>query len=447
MAYSLDQIKQFSSNPGTIASPGSYGEGKVYNIAAILTDLKSLVQSGQVTIKDYLDISTPLIKTAEQTTSSIAGGGSKKANAVNPGWQQIQSLGAVKSIDGRWEPTVPFSAREYASLPESVLPTQKEVNSGIIPLNILPPIQRFRPEAPGTATPGQPSAPTVPGTPNNPITPGNNGVGTLPGGGTILPVPGAQPVDPQPQVNPGVGGTPPVTTPPPAATGTPPAVGAIDPTTGLPIGIPVVGDPLQNSVPKTIDQSIIEQEALRQQEQSRQAYETERALRASRLTDLQKLLTQQSDRQFQENSTGVYEDLNTRGLLRSSALGDSLAKERAKLEAANSDELAKQGLADRDQDVQGIANILAQTQSFQTSGLERRFTLEDFNRESEVARALGSQYAPTVKSGQSVLSGVATGGASGAAIGTSIAPGYGTAIGAGLGAILGGVSANNSKGK
>lgn len=444
MAYTLDQIKGFSSNPGSIAAPGSYGEGRVYNIASILTDLKGLVQSGAVTVKDYLDISTPLVKSAETTTNSIAGGGSKKANAVNPAWQQIQSLGAVKNIDGRWEPTAPFSAREYASLPENVLPTQKEVNSGIIPLNLLPPVQRFRPDA-SPNTPGQPIAPGTPGTPTSPITPGATpgAPSTLPGGGVILPVPGATPGagQPQPQVNPGVGGTPPVATPQPAAPGQPPVVGVIDPTTGQPIGVPVVGDPLNNSVPKVIDQSIIEQEGLRQQEQQRQAYEAERGIRAQRLTDLQALLTKQNDRQFSENAPGVYEDLNSRGLLRSSALGDALAKERAKLEAGTAEQFAQQGLTDRDADISGIDKILQSTQSFQTSGLERKFTLEDFNRESDIARTLGAQVAPTVKSGKSVLGGVASGAGAGAAAGTAISPGWGTAIGAGLGAVLGGTSA------
>lgn len=393
MAFTLDQIKDYASNTGSIPAPGSYGEGRVYNIADMLKTLKSSIQSGQLSVKDYFDLAEPLVNTAKQVTESLAGGGQKKAQAVNPAWQSIQDLGAVKNVSGQWTTLAPFSAREYAALPESVLPTQQEVNSGLVPLNLLPALQRFKPE-PTTPTPA-----VNPGVGGQPGQPGQNG------GQTQVPDP-AHP--------------------------------------GQFINIPVVGDPLQNSVPKTIDQSIIEQEGQRQAEQSRQAYEAENSLRTQRLTDLAGLLTKQSNDQLNVDSPGIYEDLNSRGLLRSSGLGEALAREKAQLATTNANTLTQQGLTDRDAQIQGIQDILAQTQSFQTSGLERKFTLEDFQKEADLSRQLGASYAPQIQGGKSVLSGVLGGVGTGAAAGGAI----GGPWGAGIGAVLGGAAGGGAaKGK
>ncbi len=400
MAYTLDQIKQFAQNPGSIPGGGTYGEGSVFNIASMIGSLKQAIQSGQLNISDYLNIADPLIKSAAQTTQSIAGKGSKAANAVNPGFAQLQSLGAVNSSNGQYGAAAPFTAREYANLPENVLPTQKEVNSGQIPLTLLPPIQRFRPDS-STSPTGQPL----------------------------------------PQINPGPAGLQPATTPTVGA----PLTSTPDPNNpGQSIGIPVVGDPLQNSVPKVIDQSVIEQEGIRQQEQQRQALAAQDAIRAGRLNDLKTLLSQQEDRQFSENAPGIYEDLNSRGLIQSSGLGEALAREKAKLAANTNDQLTQQGLADRDADVSGIGDILSKLQSFQTSGLERKFTLQDFQNEADLAQKLGATNAPTIAGGKSVLSGVLSGALNGAGTGAVVGKGNPYAIGAG--AVAGG-AAGGTKGK
>lgn len=387
MAYSLDQIRDFSDNPANIPGGGSYGEGVVFNIAEMMRGLKDAIKRGELTVSEYFNVADPLLNHAQTAVNSIAGGGSAKASAVNPAWQQIQQLGAVKSMNGRWETTLPISSREYANLPESVLPTQKEVQSGQIPIDLLPAVQRYRPETP--------TAPTTP------------------------------------QVNPGVGGQPGQTTQVP------------DPQNpGKFINIPVVGDPLANSVPRTVDQSVIEAEAARQAEQSRQAFEAEKSIRSSRLTDLAALLTKEEDRKLNLEQPGIYEDLNTRGLLRSSGLGEALAREKSKLAGESANVLATQGLTDRDAEISGIQDILARTQQFQTSGLERKFTIEDFNREAETARALGSQYAPQVKGGNSVLQGVLGSAASGAAAGGAIGGPWGAGVGAIISATATGLSAH-----
>lgn len=387
MAYTLEQIRAFSAAPNTVPGAGSYGEGQVYQIVEMVKNLKDQIKTGKLTVSEYFDVAEPLIKQAQAKTQSISSGGQKKAQAVEPAYRELQSIGAIKEGGtGGWQAVLPFSAREYAGLPEAVLPTQKDVQSGLVPLDLLPPIQRFRPDPAVT-----------------------------------------------PQVNP-----------------------AIDPATGLPttnptaptnpgqtIGSPVVGDPLQNSVPKVIDQSVIEQESIRQAEQQRQAFEAQNALSQQRMDQLRGLLTQQEDQQFDLAKPGIYEDLNTKGLLRSSGLGTALAKEKAALSASTNNQLSQTALGDTDRQIKSIADILAQQQSFQTSGLERRFTLEDFNKEANLAKSLGATNAPQIKGGNSVLGGVLGGAVSGAGAGAALGP-WGAGAGAVLGAAGGGAT---SKGK
>ena len=466
MAYTLDQIKAFAANPNTIPSAGAYGEGKVYTTADILTSMKGLVQQGQLTIGDYLNLADPLVNFAQQQTANISRGGSKQASAVNPAWQSILNAGAAKVVDGQIEAAAPFTAREYAQLPVSVLPTQTQVNSGVIPVNLLPPIQRFAPDPTPTNGPGSVVQPGVPGSPATPLTPGQNGgPATTPGGGVVIPVPGTAPAPVPPgtpaptDVNapqPGVAPAPtptapgvlqpttivPGSTPPPYTPGAP-VTGVIDPTTGQPIGVPVVGDPLANSVPKQADQSTIEQEGLREEEQDRQAYEATNALQTSNLQSLQSLLTAQDNNQFNVDSPGIYESLNANGLLRSSGLGEALARERSKLSTASDQQIAQQALAYSNADVGQIQDILNKTQAFQQSGLERNFTLADYNNEVATAKSLGSTTAPTIAPSGSVLGGVLSGATAGGTIGATA----GGPVAAGVGAVLGGVAggANSSK--
>jgi hypothetical protein len=386
---SIDDLKNldFSRVPAT----GSYGEGFVGNLWTYLKQAKDYVKQGKLSVSDYLDIADPIVNKAHETAGRILSSGSKQANSVKGFWEGLQNDGFIKNQNGQFVANAPFTAREYANLPENVLPTQGEVNSGRIPLDLLPPVQRFRPE------PTAPTTPQINPGPGNPLSPGTPGQpGTS--NGSVISIP--DPANP-----------------------------------GKSINVPVVGDPLANSVPKTIDQSIIEQEAARQAEQSRQAYEAENAIRSGRLTDLAGLLSKQEDQKFSQDSPGIYEDLNSRGLLRSSGLGDALAREKAKLAGDSANTLMQQGLTDRDAQIQGIQDILARTQSFQTSGLERKFTLEDFQKEADLSKSLGANLAPTVKPGNSVLSGVLGGAVAGGGAGAALGP-----WGAGIGAVLGGTA-------
>jgi len=116
--------------------------------------------------------------------------------------------------------------------------------------------------------------------------------------------------------------------------------------------------------------------------------------RATSLQDLSKLLTQRSERQFAENSPAILEDLNSRGLLRSSALGDRFAKERGRLESGVQEQLALQGLADRGVSLAESTGITDQFLGGRQSALQRRFSLEDFARQTSAAKLLGQATAP-----------------------------------------------------
>jgi hypothetical protein len=356
-----------------------------------LKALKGEVSAGRLPLLDYLNIADPIGKQATETLNYLTTTGSKNATAANLRLADLRQFVDLDTTSGNGNyknAKIPFSRTEIAKVPPSVLPTQDQLQQANIPLDWFPPGTRF---------------PTT-----NPQSP---------------------------QQNPGVN---PVTGQPGAITQIP------DPANpGKFITIPVVGDPLRDTVSKVPDQQTIEQEGLRQQEQQRQALAAQDALRTSKLTDLSKFLGSEEDRKFNLDAPGIYEDLNTRGLLRSSELGNALAREKSKLAGDSMATLTQQGISDRDASIQGISDILGKTQQFQSSGLERRFTLDDFQREADQARALGSQYAPQVKGGNSVLSGVLTGAVAGGGAGASLGP-----YGAGIGAVLGGTAgATKSGGK
>lgn len=112
------------------------------------------------------------------------------------------------------------------------------------------------------------------------------------------------------------------------------------------------------------------------------------------LSELGDLLTQRNERQFGEIRPEIYEDLNTRGLLRSSALGNSLASEQAKLEAAAQEQLALQGLQDRKANLSDISGVNNQYLMGRQQALGRQFSLEDYARQVSASKLLGEAMAP-----------------------------------------------------
>lgn len=196
--------------------------------------------------------------------------------------------------------------------------------------------------------------------------------------------------------------------------------------------------------------------------------------RQSTWNDYSNLLRQGEDIQMQQMTPQVLEDLNSRGLMTSSALGEALARERSNLAQTSTNKLAQLGvdtsgwteqqmmdLATRQADLQrqlaqesynlqgqygqGVLGTTSYGQELNRSGLQREFSLADWQREADLARQIGAQVTPQVQNYGGNPLGSALGGA-----GTGASTGFmiGGPAGAGIGAIGGGLLglASGSKG-
>ena len=188
------------------------------------------------------------------------------------------------------------------------------------------------------------------------------------------------------------------------------------------------------------DRFDIEREGVRQKLQAFRQHQQNVETRSGRLDELSSLLAGEQERQFGLNSPFIQEDLQQQGLLRSSALGESFGREQARLSGAREFGIAQQSLSDRDADIQERNAILSGAQGFQSAGLQRGFSLDDFRREAALARSLGQQG-----SGGSVddssrfnLGGATSGATGGALTGFLIGGPAGAAVGGTVGAAGGG---------
>lgn len=209
--------------------------------------------------------------------------------------------------------------------------------------------------------------------------------------------------------------------------------------TNLPAGTNVAGIP--NNISPDSDQYKIEQEGARQAQQQTDLAATQKGLHASNLNDYAKLLATNQNSLFNREVPQLAEQANTKGIFRSTGFGDSLAKEYSNLTADTQNKLGLQAIAYGDQDTAALGNAVNIAQSYQGQGLNRQFSLDDYNKQKQDTIAFGKQFQPIAPSGGSgkvgsTLGGAATGGIAGSALGP-----WGTAIGAGLGAVGGGSSA------
>lgn len=157
--------------------------------------------------------------------------------------------------------------------------------------------------------------------------------------------------------------------------------------------------------------------------------------RKNYLTDLGKLLEEQQTRQLSSELPGIYEDLNTRGLLRSSDLGNQLSRRQQELAAITSAKLAEQGLAYNDEYTSGLGNIENTYLGARNSALSRRFSLEDLDTNIKASKELGFALQPQPQSNGKGSMGL-LGASTGASIGSAFGP-AGTAIGGALGGVFG----------
>lgn len=174
----------------------------------------------------------------------------------------------------------------------------------------------------------------------------------------------------------------------------------MDPVSGQPLLDDVMGDtPLYGGAVNTggtasKDQNDLINEAelayKLQQERAGQSKEE----RAQMLQEYADLIAQQQNRMLDENAPALYEDLNTRGLLRSSELGNAMSRERAKAAAILQEQVGLQGLSDRDAYIQSMEGASDNYLGGRSGAIQRRFSLEDFARQAQVAKDTGIALQP-----------------------------------------------------
>lgn len=386
---SLDEIKAFAQNPNSIPSGGTYGEGRVYNIRQYLDTLKSAVQKGDLSLTDYQGLAPSLVKTAQAT--AIAAGGRGGSGGV---WQSIVDSGFG---DASGNAGMPFSRQEYAKLPDSVLPTQNDINSGMFDPTKAP-LQRIQAPASNPTQPNQPQ---------------------------VLP-PTGQP------------GTTPGATTPTNQTGTSPIY------TANPNNPPPYGGLESNNQQANIDAQKIAQEAALQQQLSVQNQQGLTSQRQGYLNDLSNLLVEQQKQQLNAQAPAIYEDLNSRGLLRSSALGNSMATTLGNLQAQTTNQLAQQGIQGNISDLNNYKDIQSTYNQARNSALQRQFSVEDYNRQIEAGKQLGQQYSQlTPNQGKAGNPGAAIGTVAGGIGGAFLGGAPGAAAGASIGGSAGGLASKS----
>lgn len=174
------------------------------------------------------------------------------------------------------------------------------------------------------------------------------------------------------------------------------------------------------------DRFAIEREAIRQKIQAKEEAEVAKRERSSRLDELRELLNTQGERTFKENNPLILEELNKRGQLDSSEVGNALARELARQKSISNEIVSAQSISDRDVDINASLDIGAATRGFQTEGLSRKFSLDDFNRNQLLSERLAALSKPQPKGktgGEKAVQGIEAGAAVIESIGSIIGGG------------------------
>lgn len=320
----------------------SEGKGIDYlgkSIDTYMASLKKDVQSGKMGLMEYSQIAEGISQPVTSFFNELTTRGS---SAGADSQRASDSLKKYFNWDGAGRSDVkgiklPFTKAEYANLPDSVLPTEADIKAGKFD-ETLAPMRRYAPPAPGT--------PGSPGTP-----PPNTG----PGAGT--PVPGY---------------------------------------TG-----PQIVDEYGNTVVTDARQRQIEEEGLRQRAQTQQQVEANRIARQEALNKLGTMLTGRTTQLMNDRMPGVYESLNSRGLLMSSELGNATAREARTIEEANQQMLAQTQLGNESLSLEEQGQMLGRLQGFQSAGLQARLGLEDAEAQKQLAITLAELSKPSQPTGKS----------------------------------------------
>lgn len=214
----------------------------------------------------------------------------------------------------------------------------------------------------------------------------------------------------------------------------------------VPGGQPVVTDRggLEGGLTEAgIDETKIKNESETARKRRLELAGTNKSARQAMLDDLTGLLEQSNTRQFNEAAPEIYEDLNSRGIFHSSGVGQALAKEKGRLASISGEQLALQGLRDRETNLGEITGAEEAYLGGREGALNRRFSLEDFDRQVRAGVQLGVNTQPKPAPTGGKASGAVGGALSGASAGSTFGP-KGAIIGGIAGAVGGGQA---SKGK
>jgi len=125
---------------------------------------------------------------------------------------------------------------------------------------------------------------------------------------------------------------------------------------------------------------------------------TEEEKKRTKLQELSSLLTGARETAFAENAPDILESLGSRGLLRSSAVGEELASEKGRLQKESDRLLSMQGIADESA-ISGFRESAVQSEiGLLTAFQGREFSKEDFERSASLARELAKIGASSQKS-------------------------------------------------
>lgn len=123
-------------------------------------------------------------------------------------------------------------------------------------------------------------------------------------------------------------------------------------------------------------------------------------LRKKRRDELAALLASADDRAFREAIPEIAEDSNAGGVYTGTGYSQALASERARSAANTREKLSLTALGDVDAEL-GLRNLATDRRlGSREAALGRGFSLEDFVRSANVARATGAQQAPQTGGGK-----------------------------------------------
>jgi len=142
------------------------------------------------------------------------------------------------------------------------------------------------------------------------------------------------------------------------------------------------------------DRFAIEKERVRQELRAEQEQLQRQQEREGQLTELEKILATQRKEAFAEGVPILSEQLQTQGLLQTSELERQFGKEEARLARESQNILATERLKARELDLGEKLDIQEASRRFQSAGLQREFSLSDFQREEQIARQIAELSKP-----------------------------------------------------